>query len=77
MSTAPQLRMHAGASDTHIPRPLLGRAADEIDALKAQNAELVEALEELVTRCDGAEGVRSDGSNIQTMRASAILAKVE
>jgi len=32
-STLPQLRMHAGASDTHIPRPLLERAADELDDL--------------------------------------------
>lgn len=32
-----------------------------------------EALEDLVGRCDGSEGVRSDGSNIQTIRAHAIL----
>lgn len=37
--------------------------------------DLLDTLEELVTRCDGEEGVRSDGSNIQTMRASALLAK--
>lgn len=34
---------------------------------------LVEALRELAMRCDGAEGVRADGSNIQTIAASAIL----
>lgn len=34
---------------------------------------LVEALRELMLRCDGEEGVRADGSNIQTMRASALL----
>ena len=37
--------------------------------------ELVEALRELVARCDGEEGVRADGSNIQTMHANALLAK--
>ena len=34
---------------------------------------LVKALRELMLRCDGAEGVRADGSNIQTMAASALL----
>lgn len=33
------------------------------------------ALEDLVARCDGEEGVRADGSNIQTMRAHAAIAK--
>ena len=32
-----------------------------------------EALRDLMTRCDGPEGVRADGSNIQTMQASAVL----
>ena len=32
---------------------------------------------ELVTRCDGAEGMRADGSNIQTMAAHAILERLE
>lgn len=45
--------------------------------LYAENAELVEALRELVERCDGVEGVRGDGSNIQTMRAHALLARIE
>ena len=40
-------------------------------------SELLEALKDLVLRCDGEEGVRSDGSNIQTYRAHAILAKLE
>jgi hypothetical protein len=34
---------------------------------------LVEALHDLVLRCDGDEGVRADGSNIQTMGAHALL----
>lgn len=38
--------------------------------------ELVEALKELVARCDGAEGVRADGSNIQTHNAHGILSKL-
>jgi hypothetical protein len=37
---------------------------------------LVEALRELMLRCDGEEGVRADGSNVQTMRASALLAEL-
>lgn len=47
----------------------------ERDQLRERVAELTEILEELVNRCDGEEGIRADGSNIQTMRASAILAK--
>ena len=43
----------------------------------AAHDELVAALQELVNRCDGDEGVRADGSNIQTMRAHAILEKLE
>lgn len=34
---------------------------------------LAAALRDLVRRCDSAEGVRADGSNIQTMRAHAAL----
>jgi hypothetical protein len=37
------------------------------------NEELRAALAELTARCDGEEGVRADGSNIQTMRAHAAL----
>ena len=51
--------------------------AQEILRLRDQNRELTAALEELVRRCDGDEGVRADGSNIQTMRAHAILAKFD
>jgi hypothetical protein len=39
--------------------------------------EVLGALRELTARCDGDEGVRADGSNIQTMRAHAAIAKVE
>lgn len=44
--------------------------------LATENAALREALEDLVSRCDGAEGVRADGSNIQTMRAHAALGEL-
>ena len=37
--------------------------------------DLLTALQDLVERCDGAEGVRADGSNIQTMRAHAAIEK--
>lgn len=38
-----------------------------------RNGDLVLALRNLVTRCDGAEGVRADGSNICTLEAHAAL----
>jgi len=37
---------------------------------------LVAALRELTLRCDGEEGIRADGSNIQTIAAHAILEKL-
>jgi len=45
--------------------------------MNQQELELYTALDELVMRCDGEEGVRADGSNIQTIRAHAVLAKIE
>lgn len=45
--------------------------------LETQAQELRAALEELVLRCDGDEGVRADGSNIQTYQARAILEKTK
>ena len=45
--------------------------------LIAAAPELLAALKELVERCDGPEGVRPDGSNIQTIRAHAAIAKAE
>jgi hypothetical protein len=41
---------------------------DRIDALL-----LKRALRDLVTRCDGPEGVRADGSNIDTIKAHFVL----
>jgi len=41
--------------------------------LIAAAPELLAALRDLVERCDGEEGVRADGSNIQTMRAHAAI----
>ena len=58
-------------------RPLTVDEYFEIVRKVEFHAELLAALEELVLRCDGAEGVRSDGSNIQTMRAHAVLARAK
>lgn len=44
----------------------LRRAANEIRMLRR-------ALADLVERCDGPEGVRADGSNIDTRAAHAVL----
>lgn len=42
-----------------------------------QRDELAAALRRLVERCDGAAGVRADGSNIDTADAHGVLAKVQ
>lgn len=39
----------------------------------SSDGDLRKALQNLVIRCDGAEGVREDGSNIDTMEAHAAL----
>lgn len=39
--------------------------------------DVLDALRDLVTRCDGAEGVREDGSNIDTTWAHAALGDFE
>lgn len=49
--------------------------AAEDDPLKAL-AVAHEALTDLVTRCDGKEGVRPDGSNIDTLRAHMAIETV-
>ena len=46
---------------------------ESFDVLKKRNDDLVAALRTLVNRCDGAEGVRADGSNIDTAAAHAVL----
>lgn len=49
------------------------------DALKKslkRNREITSALKSLVARCDGADGVRGDGSNIDTSRAHNALTKI-
>ena len=46
-------------------------------ALIAAAPDLLLALRDLVARCDGDEGVRADGSNIDTVWAHAAIAKVE
>lgn len=50
-----------------------GMREDHANFESIRNGDLVEVLEELVKRCDGQEGVRADGSNIDTLRAHAAL----
>ena len=50
---------------------------DKIASLEEKNAMLRDALEELTLRCDGEEGVRKDGDNIQTYQAHAVLEKTK
>lgn len=45
----------------------------ELELSRAAYARLYVALRKLVVRCDGAEGVRADGSNICTYEAHAAL----
>ena len=45
----------------------------ERDAIRAMHDILERELRALVIRCDGADGVRSDGSNIDTLIAHAVL----
>lgn len=55
-----------------------GRPAGEVDAniaLACAAPDILAALADLVERCDGMEGVRADGSNIDTAWAHAVLAK--
>lgn len=55
-----------GAMPHHLAPGAVAAMADEVLALRV-------ALTELVARCDGPEGVRADGSNIQTIGAHAAL----
>lgn len=43
--------------------------------LIAAAPDLLEALEELVARCDGEQGVRADGSNIDTLRQHVAISR--
>lgn len=49
----------------------------ELESALADNKRLRDALEDLVTRCGGAEGVLEDGSNIDTLGACAALGYFE
>jgi len=49
-------------------------AASRVARLNGSSVEgVINALEKLVRRCDGPEGVRADGSNIDTLEAAMIL----
>ena len=51
----------------------IGCAEEQGEGLSDDCRRLAAALESLVARCDGAEGVRADGSNIDTLDAHAAL----
>lgn len=56
------------------------RLTDEAVAnarLIAAAPDLLAALIDLVERCDGEEGIRADGSNIETMRAHAAISRAQ
>lgn len=65
--------------DDQPPTAYVANSADAVDICRCRNdrAELLAALKALVTRCDGDEGVREDGSNIDTCAARAAIAKAE
>lgn len=52
------------------------RFLTERDRAKHERRDLYVALEALVTRCDGAEGVRADDSNIDTRSEHALLERL-
>ena len=82
----------AGNSNKRVPHELRGydsrsvgwrsdRGALVCAAMSAdetlQQSDLLKELKALVARCDGAEGVQPDGSNMQTITAHAAIAKAE
>ena len=56
-----------------IHNALFEQANEKMREQREQIAKLRGALEDLTLRCDGAEGIRADGSNIQTIKAHAAL----
>jgi hypothetical protein len=65
-----------GNTDTCIATVYQDHAAEYIAHACNAYPKLVEALRELMLRCDGPQGMRADGSNVQTMRASAVLSEL-
>lgn len=49
----------------------------ELAPLVAAAPSLLEELKRLVARCDGAEGIQPDGSNMCTIQAHAAIARAE
>jgi hypothetical protein len=64
-------RFEAGRAKSSAERASLKEQARRAECYD----DLLAALLDLVERCDGEEGVRADGSNIQTMLARAVIAK--
>lgn len=67
--------------NAHFDADIKAAISNVTDALfivnGAREERLVKALADLVTRCDGEDGVRPDGSNIDTLAAHAVLSKIE
>ena len=59
------------------PRTIASDLSRADARLIATAPDLLEALKELVLRCDGPEGILADGSNIQTMKAWAAINKAK
>lgn len=63
---------------TLVTSQFCARKEDAQFILKTVNlhGELAKELREPVARCNGSEGVRADGSNIQTIAATALLQRL-
>lgn len=63
-------RLRELSSDCHV---LVAPERELLDAAAARIEELERSLTDLVLRCDGEEGMRADGSNIDTRAQAAVL----
>jgi len=70
-------RITGGAG--HFPHgfEMTGFIAPKDALIMSAGKDLLRELTDLVSRCDGAEGVRADGSNIDTRRANYLLALIQ
>lgn len=58
---------------SHQCHDLWSSERELLDAAAARIEELERSLTDLVMRCDGEEGMRADGSNIDTRAQAAVL----